>query len=71
MIFVFSVQTGLHNYRLILDRQKSGAQAFSKFNATPKRFKAVLTDIRLGDGPNGGILAAMSAWPHRQFPSFT
>ncbi|WP_246506646.1 response regulator [Mesorhizobium silamurunense] len=32
---------------------RNAVQALSAFDADPTRFKAVLTDIRLGDGPNG------------------
>jgi DNA-binding NtrC family response regulator len=32
---------------------RNAIQALSAFDADPPRFKAVLTDIRLGDGPNG------------------
>ncbi|WP_245893190.1 response regulator [Devosia naphthalenivorans] len=31
----------------------SGAQAIAELDATGDRFKAVITDIRLGPGPNG------------------
>jgi two-component system OmpR family response regulator len=31
----------------------NATQALSAFDADPTRFKAVLTDIKLGDGPNG------------------
>jgi two-component system OmpR family response regulator len=32
---------------------RNGTQALSAFDAEPARFKAVITDVRLGDGPSG------------------
>jgi two-component system OmpR family response regulator len=32
---------------------RNGTQALSAFDAEPGRFKAVITDVRLGNGPSG------------------
>lgn len=56
-LLLFEMETSLVEAGFEIISCVSGFQAMAAFDAEPARFKVVVTDIRLGEGPTGWDLA--------------